>query len=812
MHSNWKFFFGRIEYVAKAAPGKGIISSMVLLSDDLDEIDWEIGGTWDNTLETNYFGKAVVNYNVAKWVSVTSPQTQFHTYALDWSPTSLVWSIDGTIVRTLTPADAGNEYPQTPMMISLSLWDGGDPDGAKGTQDWAGGITPIPPPENYTMYIKSVKVQNANPGHQYQYTDRSGNWKSIKVINDTASSSSSSTHSSTSSSASTPSTVSSTRSSTLSSSSSASTPSTVSSIHSSTLSSSSISTPGTSSMASVSSSQASTLSLSSTVLSYGSTITSIPGSILNAFPTPSAILSQTSTANPSIHNVSPTSSLSSSFGTVSGSSLSTNHNSVSSPTSQINISNTSLSSLNGITANSSSSIGSNNITGSSFPTSLPNASVNSLQNTTPTSVISTTRKSNANLSSQATMSSSSISPAYNGTIGPNPVPSNTSNSSALSNTLGSLTTSVPQVTSNPSLGFSNGSSSVTSARNSTSVLGLSSSGINMNMNTAAVMPPTTASIMSTGLTASITTLLLTSTGSLIFSATLGTNNQPQSSTMPGLNSSVGENAQGNSSSSNMNLTGASNNVKSGSVALTNSSNVLLPSGATVVVSTANSTTMTAVLVPTTFSQYSTLKSTITTSTLDASSNPIKVVIGPSGVAVLAFNQSFNVSMNTTSPSGGVGSGVLSWLSKLWGSLFPKHPPSTHPHRDMATPEAKNVSLLLNSGEAKQIAQNMSLESMTGASSASNGSAASGSHPDVSDHTQDLAKAPNPLFSLGDSLMKDIQLSPFNLTNSNSSSPTLSALDSEAVVTGLSNKLSTGLHADTNPNLPQNIQDVVITEV
>lgn len=34
------FFFGTVEVVMKTSPGTGIISSIVMMSDDLDEIDW----------------------------------------------------------------------------------------------------------------------------------------------------------------------------------------------------------------------------------------------------------------------------------------------------------------------------------------------------------------------------------------------------------------------------------------------------------------------------------------------------------------------------------------------------------------------------------------------------------------------------------------------------------------------------------------------------------------------------------------------------------------------------------------------------
>lgn len=43
--SKWYIMFGKVEIVMKAAPGQGIVSSAVLQSDDLDEIDWEIIGS-----------------------------------------------------------------------------------------------------------------------------------------------------------------------------------------------------------------------------------------------------------------------------------------------------------------------------------------------------------------------------------------------------------------------------------------------------------------------------------------------------------------------------------------------------------------------------------------------------------------------------------------------------------------------------------------------------------------------------------------------------------------------------------------------
>ncbi|EEY18830.1 extracellular cell wall glucanase Crf1 [Verticillium alfalfae VaMs.102] len=52
--------FGRVEITLKAAPGAGIVSSLVLQSDTLDEIDFEWLGADPHEVQTNYFGKGQV--------------------------------------------------------------------------------------------------------------------------------------------------------------------------------------------------------------------------------------------------------------------------------------------------------------------------------------------------------------------------------------------------------------------------------------------------------------------------------------------------------------------------------------------------------------------------------------------------------------------------------------------------------------------------------------------------------------------------------------------------------------------------------
>lgn len=175
------FFFGTAEVTMQAAPGVGIVSSIVLESDDLDEVDWEALGGDGTQIETNYFGKGYTgDYNRATYVSVASPQTTYHTYTVNWQRDSIQWLIDGNVVRTLTAAEAGDHFPQTPMNLRIGIWAGGDPKNPPGTIEWAGGKTDYSAGP-FTMYLKSVKITNANPGATYTYSDHSGSAGSIKI-------------------------------------------------------------------------------------------------------------------------------------------------------------------------------------------------------------------------------------------------------------------------------------------------------------------------------------------------------------------------------------------------------------------------------------------------------------------------------------------------------------------------------------------------------------------------------------------------------------------------------------------------------
>ncbi|OQE38557.1 hypothetical protein PENCOP_c008G06549 [Penicillium coprophilum] len=198
IESEFYIFFGHVDVKMRAANGTGIVSTWILESDDLDEIDWEQISTWDTEVQTDYFGKGnTTSYDRGTTVTVSTPEETFHTYSIDWTSERIEWLLDGEVVRTLQYTDAvdGTNYPQTPMRIRIGIWAGGDPDNSEGTIEWAGGETDYTQGP-FTMYVESVDIINYNPASAYKYTDKTGDYTSIKATNATTSTNLSSTNSS----------------------------------------------------------------------------------------------------------------------------------------------------------------------------------------------------------------------------------------------------------------------------------------------------------------------------------------------------------------------------------------------------------------------------------------------------------------------------------------------------------------------------------------------------------------------------------------------------------------------------------------
>ncbi|THC90384.1 hypothetical protein EYZ11_010147 [Aspergillus tanneri] len=156
LQSKFYIFFGKVEVKMKVAPGIGIVSAMVLESNVLDEIGW-----------TNYFGRGDTSFfDRGSFETFASPRDVFHTYAVEYTPEKITWSIDGTAVRTVTfdEAKGGTRYPQQPMTVKIGLWEGGDLENDAETIQWAGGQTDYSAGP-FTMYINSISASSSCIGH-----------------------------------------------------------------------------------------------------------------------------------------------------------------------------------------------------------------------------------------------------------------------------------------------------------------------------------------------------------------------------------------------------------------------------------------------------------------------------------------------------------------------------------------------------------------------------------------------------------------------------------------------------------------------
>lgn len=184
-------FFGELHCEIQAAPGPGIVTSIVLQSDDLDEIDWEWVGGDNEQVQSNYFSKGdTTTYDRGGFHSVANPLGQFHSYGIIWTKEKIDWTIDGAVVRTLTYADAGNgaKFPQSPMQIKMGTWVAGRSDAPQGTIEWAGGKADFKngPSIGYYKNCKMVDYMGGKTGATaYSYPDGyDGRYQSIIIKTD----------------------------------------------------------------------------------------------------------------------------------------------------------------------------------------------------------------------------------------------------------------------------------------------------------------------------------------------------------------------------------------------------------------------------------------------------------------------------------------------------------------------------------------------------------------------------------------------------------------------------------------------------
>ncbi|KAJ2762871.1 putative glycosidase CRH2 [Coemansia sp. BCRC 34490] len=160
------FLYGKATARVKTASiAPGVVSSFIFRSDVTgDEIDFEWVGKSPSEVQTNYYYRNVLNYQQMVPYTLTDTSAAFHDYSFEWTADKIVWSVDGTAIRTLNRADTYDSatgkysFPDTRGRVAFSIWDGGN-SGAQGTQEWAGYPTPWTASTVYSMYVDSITIQ-----------------------------------------------------------------------------------------------------------------------------------------------------------------------------------------------------------------------------------------------------------------------------------------------------------------------------------------------------------------------------------------------------------------------------------------------------------------------------------------------------------------------------------------------------------------------------------------------------------------------------------------------------------------------------
>ncbi|MFF4112843.1 ricin-type beta-trefoil lectin domain protein [Streptomyces sp. NPDC001714] len=151
MNTSGKFSaqYGHVEARMKIPRGQGMWPAFWMLGTDIGSVGWPNSGEIDvmenvgyepSTVHGTIHGPGYSGSNgIGAAYSLSNGQAfadAFHTFAVDWAPNSIKWSVDGVVYETRTPADVGgNTWAfNKPFFLILNLAVGGywpgDPDGS----------------------------------------------------------------------------------------------------------------------------------------------------------------------------------------------------------------------------------------------------------------------------------------------------------------------------------------------------------------------------------------------------------------------------------------------------------------------------------------------------------------------------------------------------------------------------------------------------------------------------------------------------------------------------------------------------------
>jgi len=166
LYSNQTTRYGRWEFRMKAAATPGTVSSFFTYYNNsyLDspypwrEIDIEVLGKNGKAFQSNLItGTASDKSTSEKLHSFASDLSQtYHTYTLDWTPDSVVWRLDGALVRkTAAPDQQVVDLSDSAQTWRMNLW-------ASTTASWAGALDTTKLP--VLQIVHWMRYSNYTPG------------------------------------------------------------------------------------------------------------------------------------------------------------------------------------------------------------------------------------------------------------------------------------------------------------------------------------------------------------------------------------------------------------------------------------------------------------------------------------------------------------------------------------------------------------------------------------------------------------------------------------------------------------------------
>ncbi|MFI6402124.1 ricin-type beta-trefoil lectin domain protein [Streptomyces sp. NPDC050548] len=133
--------YGHVEARMQIPRGQGMWPAFWMLGTDIGSVGWPNSGEIDVMENVGYEPSTVhgtihgPGYSGANGIGAAYTLANgaafadaFHTFAVDWAPNSIKWSVDGVVYETRTPADVGgNTWAfNKPFFLILNLAVGGD--------------------------------------------------------------------------------------------------------------------------------------------------------------------------------------------------------------------------------------------------------------------------------------------------------------------------------------------------------------------------------------------------------------------------------------------------------------------------------------------------------------------------------------------------------------------------------------------------------------------------------------------------------------------------------------------------------------